>query len=424
MNYIAPLNIAKFQLMKDLPKYGNSILSILRTDKAKFREHAIVQFKSTVGSAEGAAVHFRSVISDLETLEQWTQQDLKALTMADSEKICPTLSRCNAKVMEWMPTLRAGACNAPLRLLRNIVNNVMPHLVDTEVAVKVKVLNSFLATARMLSDAQLVQGIVDIQLNLENAFQSGHVEELVQMMKATTPPQDFISSLGDLTQVLIGKPVLSISATAALADVTLGDNLFRLAAQEAAKKKGGPEMMTLLEHTSGALVGLEKKSAELDQIAKVLSAATRLMTSMLPVYSAQNGADMRRVVAEVNGAARHFKATEGSVITLGAMNKLPLHKDNFFKFTDGPLKDLYESFVKDVHPKIVEVLQALVDDTAAKLSKFKLVCRCGELGAHWGDADEPQLPILKYAEKTLLKVLQPPLQSMSDSCKQAERASL
>ena len=188
VNYIAPPNIAKYQLMKDLPKYGNSILSILRTDKAKFWEHAIVQFKSTVGSAEGAAVHFRSVISDLETLEQWTQQDLKALTVADSEKICPTMSRCNTKVMEWMPTLRAGACNAPLRLLRNIVNNVMPHLVDTEVAVKVKVLNFCLVTARILSDAQLVQGIVDIQLNLENAFQSGHVEELVQMMKATTPP--------------------------------------------------------------------------------------------------------------------------------------------------------------------------------------------------------------------------------------------
>ena len=139
--------------------------------------------------------------------------------------------------------------------------------------------------------------------------------------------------------MLIGKPVLSISATAALADVTLGDNLFRLAAQEAAKKKGGPEVMTLLEHTSGALAGLEKKSPELDQIAKVLSAATRLMTSMLPVYSAQP-IDMRRVVAEVNGAARHFKATEGAVITLGATNKLPLHTDNFFKFTDGPLKDL------------------------------------------------------------------------------------
>ena len=115
VNYVSPLNIAKGNLAKELPKYGNSIQSIPRTDKAKVWEDAIRQFKSTVGSAEAAAVHFQSVISDLDDLETLTQQDLKALTIADAEKICPTLYRCNAKVMGWMPTLRPGACNAQLR---------------------------------------------------------------------------------------------------------------------------------------------------------------------------------------------------------------------------------------------------------------------------------------------------------------------
>ena len=409
-------------MAKELPKYGNSILSILRSDKAKFWEDAIRQFKSTVGSAEAAAVHFQSVISDLDDLETFTQQDLKALTIADAEKICPTLYRCNAKVMEWMPTLRTGACNAQLRSLRNIVNNVMPCLVETAVSVKVKVLNAFLATARILADPELQQGIVDIQLNLENADQSRRVEEMVQMLKAATPPQYFVSRLGDVAQVLIGKPTLSDSATAALSDVTLGDNLFRLAALESTLARAG-DGLTLLQHTSRALAVLERKSFEIAQIDKVLSAATSLVDAMAVLRSAQP-TDMRRVVGEVNNVARHFKVTEGSVITLSATKKMPLHKDNFLKFNDGPLKDMYQNVVRDVHPKIVEVLQAMVDDTAGKLSKFKLVCRCGEGGAHWGDADEPQLPILKYAEKTLLKVLQPPLQNLSDSCKQAGRASL
>ena len=172
-----------------------------------------------------------------------------------------------------MPTLRAGACDGRLSLLRNIVNNVMPYLVETEASVKLKALNSFLATARVLADPELQQDIADIQLNLENADQSRRVEETMGQLKSEAPPTDVLEKIRDLAQVIVGEPKLDDTASALLADAPLGDNVFRLAAW-VAKNHGGQECVKL---TSRVLTVLEKRSPEVEQVANILSAGASIL---------------------------------------------------------------------------------------------------------------------------------------------------
>ena len=395
INYVFPVNAAQAACARDLPKYGKNIVQALRTDKAKYWEDAAREYKETVGAAESVSQQFHLVKSDLTCLQKWSEQNLETVTATDSEKVCPTLDRCCTKLAEWQPVLRDGACDVQLALLRKIINNVMGALVETEVHIKLKVLCSFQAAAKVLADPDLQQNICDIQLNLENADQSNRVRAIVEGLKVEKPPADLNVKLRDLAQVVVGKPKLDDSAAALLADPSLGDNAFKLAAKTMGA--GTVEDVETLKLTSRLLSSLQKPSPEIQQIAKLLGAGVGVLDARALLSSSAEAGhmDMKKVVGEMNVAMREFKATEGSLIQLAATNKLGTLKDSMQAFIDGPLKSVFAEAVAAMHPKVVDVLQAILDDCASKLSAFKKVCRCGKDGEHWGAADDPSKPIFE-----------------------------
>ena len=409
--YIWPSNASTGPINVEIVKWGRSLVQALRLDTAQFWTKSVKEFKQTVGAAEAAVGDFVKLEADLKNLVQIVMAAGFKIDLFFVEKMEEVLHNFAIAAVEWAVTLRGGALDDAEKDVKNVIDDVVCDLGSTTPDLKMRVLKSLSEACKQLhleGSEVVVQRVCDEQLS----FQAEDISNrAVGMVAALRVGSQVSANCLELATVITAKPALSEQAQDVLRDER---GMCEAAIKGAGSLSDWSELKNVCSFFKAVFSSSADLSAEFVFFAKLFDAVAVMMPLQETLRVKCVAGEAQGILSSMSSAIRNVR----SCLSDRASLLLPDHQKQ--------LDDLCSVFIDPqlakstgiLRPLVTKHLQSLTDECIGKIHGLGQVANMAPGGKRWA-AKYVDGPILTYAEATILKVLQPPIQKLADEVREA-----